>query len=84
MPNPTFTLEQLMPQKAGMVTPSGMEALRTPKNANTVHFQITKAGSLSKHKKALKGLLALLDQSPTVKTGGITAEVSRDRDKGRT
>ena len=83
MPNPSFSLDQLMNLSPGLAAPADMAAPLKQKKANTVHFQISKAPSLAKHKKALKGLKTLLDNSPTVKTGGITAEISRDRDKGR-
>ena len=83
MPNPSFSLDQLMNLSPGLAAPADVVPPLKQKKSNTVHFQISKAPSLAKHRKALKGLMALLDNSPTVKTGGITAEISRDRDKGR-
>ena len=45
-------------------------------------FTIEKKTSVARNKKAIKGLLALLENSPVSKRGGITAEISRDRDRG--
>ena len=76
-----FTVESLV-KKSPIASPVEAGSLNIVK-PRSLHFQITKAPSLAKHRKATKCLIAMLDKSPTVKSGGITAEISRDRDKGR-
>lgn len=75
-----FTLDSLSSKKpSGMVTPP-VQTVAAPRS---LHFQISKESTPAKSRKAVKSLLAMLDKSPTVRSGGITAEISRDRDKGR-
>lgn len=78
-----FDFDDLLPQ-----TKRVTEAANSPNKAKIssvdLSVSIDKKVTAAKSKKSVKGLLALLKKSPVTPTkrGGITAEISHDRDHG--